>query len=108
MIVRSARPDDFTSPQSGRFIVIEDDQGVAAWGGVVYGGQWPEAVMESVRDVPRATLAKAARSFTSIFAQHEYVIARQGEQASAARFLEWLGFRPKGELDGKVLHKWIG
>ena len=105
-VIRPAKPeDDLGEHLDGRYIVIEDDEGIAAWGGVE-NNFMPVAVMKLKRSVNPSTLARAARSFRSIFDQYDAVIAHRGPQKSADRFLTWMGFELLGEEDGVAIYQW--
>lgn len=92
---------------TGRFIVLEDEEGVVAWGGVAFAGGSYEAVMTVEREGYGPSIARAAKSFQSIFNSYSYVIAREGNKLTAPRFLTWLGFVPIDKIENRVFYKWL-
>jgi hypothetical protein len=104
--IRPATLEDSFIAKTGRFVIVEDDDGVIAFGGVIYESGSVEAVMEVWRDGFGPSVARASKSFQGIFAMHNRVIARQGNNLTAPRYLKWLGFVPIGKIDNKVFWEW--
>tara|TARA_Y100001947_G_scaffold158820_1_gene173275 strand:- start:2873 stop:3223 length:351 start_codon:yes stop_codon:yes gene_type:complete len=112
--VRPARNSDAALGivQSGQYWVMEDEQGVVAWGGVQLGIP-PLAVMwtaDRATDYP-VGLGRICRKVRGVIkALGRDVYAWQDEaKPTAAKFLKWMGFAPiETTQDGRILHIWTG
>lgn len=88
--------------------MIEDDQGIAAHGGVLISAVFLAnfSMEDRAKSYPR-TLAKALSTVKQKIEELKEVYALEdGEEATAPRLLKWFGFAPVGMVDGQVLHKW--
>lgn len=87
---------------------MENEGELLGYGGILY-GSFPEAFMNlkpEALEWPKI-LARGARSFRRVLNEHERVFAIADENyATAPRFLEWIGFEPAGQFEGRRLYQW--
>lgn len=110
-MIRFARKEDYEQfdqlPSSrARAVVVEDDKGVAAIGGLAYFPRYVLAFMKVDRTLPVSMLKAAKFAIRSLFATSPLPIFAMRDHAiqTSGRFLEHFGFVP---FEGDY-YIWVG